>query len=372
MNTAQIVIIGGGLSGLYAAMLLERQRIDYVLLEARDTFGGRIVSTPPYAGTCTGSDLDRFDLGATWFWPTLQPQLSRLIDELGLGTFEQPETGDMLIERSAHEMPTLVRGYPSSPAAMRIAGGMGALVDAVRRQLDPARVLAGRRVTQLTHSGPHVDVHTLDETGTPASYRASHVLLAMPPRLAASTLTFSPPLPEAMTREWTSTGTWMAPHAKYVAIYSEPFWRGDGLSGEARSAAGPLAEIHDASAPRGHAALFGFLGIPAHVRDRIPDNSLRAHCRAQLVRLFGASAAEPVTELLKDWAKDPLTATAADRTGADHPIAPHPMPADGAWAGRLIAIASEWSPRYAGYAAGALDAASLGVTTLLQRLDKAR
>ena len=40
--TARIAIIGGGLSGLYAAALLEQHGIqDYVLLEARETFGGR-------------------------------------------------------------------------------------------------------------------------------------------------------------------------------------------------------------------------------------------------------------------------------------------------------------------------------------------
>ena len=41
MNHKQITIVGGGLSGLYAAFLLEQQGInDYILLEARSSFGG--------------------------------------------------------------------------------------------------------------------------------------------------------------------------------------------------------------------------------------------------------------------------------------------------------------------------------------------
>ena len=45
MQTARIAIIGAGLSGLYAAWLLESHGVqDYVLLEARDTLGGRIAS----------------------------------------------------------------------------------------------------------------------------------------------------------------------------------------------------------------------------------------------------------------------------------------------------------------------------------------
>ncbi|KFA90172.1 hypothetical protein Q664_29805 [Archangium violaceum Cb vi76] len=58
-------------------------------------------------------------------------------------------------------------------------------------------------------------------------------------------------------RAWQHTATWMAPHAKYVAVFDEPFWRRLGLSGEARSRVGPLAEVHDASDCGGEAALFG-------------------------------------------------------------------------------------------------------------------
>jgi cation diffusion facilitator CzcD-associated flavoprotein CzcO len=40
-RTARISIVGGGLSGLYAAFLLDQQGIhDWVLLESRATLGG--------------------------------------------------------------------------------------------------------------------------------------------------------------------------------------------------------------------------------------------------------------------------------------------------------------------------------------------
>jgi monoamine oxidase len=187
----------------------------------------------------------------------------------------------------------------------------------------------------------------------------------VPPRLAASTIDFSPALPEALAQQWKSCATWMAPHAKYVAVFDRAFWREQGRSGEARSAIGPLAEIHDASVPGGHAALFGFLGVPAPVRRQVPDAILQAHCRAQLVRLFGGAAGSPRAEFLKDWAADPCTAVAADQHPGGHQAARLPATAlSGVWRNRLVGIASEWSPEYSGYVAGAVDAARRGVGVL--------
>ena len=115
---------------------------------------------------------------------------------------------------------------------------------------------------------------SVNASGETFSHFAEHVLLAMPQQLAESQLTFSPALPNELARQWRETDTWMAPHAKYIAVFDRPFWRDQGLSGEARSAVGPMVEIHDASTPDGKAAVFGFLGVPADVRSRVSDKEL--------------------------------------------------------------------------------------------------
>ena len=89
MKTARIAIVGGGLSGLYAAYLLERSGIgEYVLFEARETLGGRIVSLAPSGhasgGRNVAATIDRLDLGPSWFWPGYQRELDRLVEALGL------------------------------------------------------------------------------------------------------------------------------------------------------------------------------------------------------------------------------------------------------------------------------------------------
>ncbi len=338
-----------------------------VLFEARAALGGRILSVDARGSRVDTAlpALDRFDLGPSWFWPALQPQLDRLVTELGLERVQQHEDGDMLVERSAQQRPQRMRGYASEPPSMRLAGGTGALVAALHARLDAAVVRIGQTVRRLRCESTHLALSVDDGAGDTTTWRTERVLLAMPPRLAATRLQFDPPLPPELARRWQGTPTWMAPHAKYVALYDTPFWREQGLSGGARSSAGPMGEIHDVSMPGGHAALFGFLGVPAPVRRRVGDEVLRTHCRAQLARLFGERARTPLADALKDWAADPLTATDDDQDGAGHHAAAPPCTADGAWQGRLIGIGSEWSAPFPGYLAGAVDAAEQGVRQIV-------
>jgi monoamine oxidase len=293
----------------------------------------------------------------------MQPQLGRLIADLRLEVFEQPAQGDWLVERSRSAPPERGRGYPSSPASLRLAGGMASLVDALSQKLDPSRLKTAHRAAAIRRLPHGVTVEGLAPDG-PFTCHAEQVLLALPPRLAAESLSFDPPLPDGLSRAWQATPTWMAPHAKYLAVFKAPFWREHGLAGSAQSAVGPMVEVHDASSPGGHAALFGFMGVPPRVRAGVRRDELMAACRAQLVRLFGGPAAQPVAETLQDWAQEPYTATAADSVDAGHAHAPSATASDGPWAGRIFGTASEWSPEYTGYVAGAVDAAQRSIDAL--------
>ena len=378
MQNLPIVIVGGGLSGLYAAFLLEQRGIDYILLEARDRVGGRIAIAKSSVDQNASSQSvdneksnDGFDLGPSWFWPEYQPQLSDLIEALDLTRFAQFEEGDMMVERAANELPSRTQSYQSSPPSMRLVGGMTALTDALYARLDAKRIVTRQIARRLTKTDHYIKIESECSSehmtnGQITTYRAQHVLLALPPRLAVSNIIFEPALPLDVANEWQETATWMAPHAKYVAVYDSPFWRNQGLSGSARSAVGPLTEIHDASLLEGDGALFGFFGVPAHVRQSVSETELKAHCRAQLVRLFGVQAETPTAEYLKDWAQDPLTAIPADASGTDqHAVAPTAKPKTGIWQDGITGSASEWSEAFPGYIAGAIDAANRAVQTLL-------
>ncbi|MFZ4550427.1 MAG: flavin monoamine oxidase family protein [Aquabacterium sp.] len=362
---ADVAIIGGGLAGLCAARRLRALgQHDVVILEARSRFGGRIQSMG------LPNSPDRFDVGATWFWPDMQPEVMALVMQLGLTVDAQHEQGHWTFERRADLPAVQAAGYALSPPAMRLRGGMMALVDALVAETPLASQRLGHEVTALSRHGDRVHVQAIQVSGERVDLDVGKVLLALPPRLVAERVSFSPPLPAALHRAWQQCATWMAPHAKYVAVYPTPFWRDRGLSGAARSAAGPMAEIHDASASQ-HGALFGFLGVPAVWRETVEQADMIRLCRAQLCRLFGAQAEHPVAEFLQDWARDPHTATDADRTSTgEHPQRPKAESDSGEWVGRLFGAGSEWSRSHAGYLAGAVDAAESAVDALLRkRLD---
>ena len=141
MQTARVVIVGGGLSGLYAAYLLQQRGFrDHVLLEAREVLGGRIVSVP---ASVPGSVLDataeaanRFDLGPSSFRPGYQRQLDHLVDELGLARFEQFENGDMMVERSPGMLPQRRHGLDRKQRICRAI-----LADAYSRKNHPPLLL---------------------------------------------------------------------------------------------------------------------------------------------------------------------------------------------------------------------------------------
>ncbi|MDK1493029.1 FAD-dependent oxidoreductase [Sinorhizobium sp. 7-81] len=361
-----ILIVGGGLAGLTAARLLYRAGIGFKLLEARQRLGGRILSVDA-TGEPSG---DGFDLGPSWFWPGMQPAMGDLVDHLGLHSFEQNSEGDVIFQRMSQEHPQRYRGMRQEPRSMRLVGGTGAIISQLAEGLPVGSIELGAQVTHVSLDGESVVVQYLDASGLAERVRASHVLFALPPRLLEAKVLFSPALDFATLERWRRTPTWMAPHAKFFALYDRPFWRDAGLSGTAQSMVGPLVEIHDATTASSRAALFGFVGVPAAERAAAGRDAIVAASVQQLARMFGPEAASPRATLFKDWADDPLTATADDRQAGGHPT-PDPRPwVNGKWRDYISLAGSETSISEPGYLAGAVEAASRITNELITRLSQ--
>ena len=343
------LIVGGGLSGLAVADALETQGADYLLVEARDRFGGRILTHRDETGY--------FDMGPAWFWPA-QPRIAALIARLNLQKFDQFAKGELTFENEQGQVQR-GQGFSSMEGSWRLAGGLGTLTDTLADNLPHDKKRLNSAVTQLER----IDGRCIATLSNGDKISANSVVLALPPRVAAQ-ITFLPALSAAATQTMQNVATWMAGQAKAVAVYDRPFWRDAGLSGDAMSRKGPMVEIHDASpATGGPYALFGFIGVPPN--GRADQQVLRQHLKAQLIRLFGPKAAEPRQLYVKDWAFEPFTATDADKAALyAHPTYGLPQAMTGLWDDRLHFAGSEVAPTFGGYIEGALEAAENVISTL--------
>ncbi|WTK76335.1 FAD-dependent oxidoreductase [Streptomyces sp. NBC_01515] len=251
-------------------------------------------------------------------------------------------------------------GNPIGTPAHRYPGGAAALAEALASALPASALRLASPVTSIgMESGSVLSI------GLGADLvRARQVVVALPPALAADRITFTPALPAPLDALTRSTPVWMGAVTKFVAQYREPFWRAQGLAGAAISRVGPLQELHDMSGPDGSpAALFGF-----GLHDRQPDWAERA--LAQLVRLFGPQAADPVRVMVQDWSTEPWTTPAGGRGLSDYSRFGHPLYQQSALDGRLHWASTETAPHYAGHVEGALAAAERAVTAILDQAAK--
>jgi len=356
VETVDTLIIGAGLSGIYAAYLLVRRNHSFVVLEARERFGGRILS-PEHHGFFS-------DLGPSWYWPEIHPKMAHLIQAMGLKGYRQFEEGNGRFQSAVGAVRT-VGSYMMEPLSWRLYGGMVALIRGLCKQLPEKAIRLNHPVCRIEKvgDGAQVSVGELEKEAR-VRFRARQVILALPPRLAAATILFEPDLSHHLTQAMLRIGTWMAGQAKFYALYETPFWRRMGLSGQAFSERGPLCEIHDGSNnDRGPYGLTGFVGLPAVQREK-QDLVIDA-ILSQLVVLYGQPAAQPTAFFYKDWARERFTATPYDQPPMlEHPLYQPPAGRSSIWDGVIRFAGTETAGQHGGYLEGALMAAERAVRGL--------
>ena len=358
MSTEKVdtIIIGGGLSGIYSAYLLSQKNIPFVILEARGRIGGRILSNEHHGFFS--------DLGPSWYWPEINPKITHLIQTLNLKGYRQFEKGMGRFETPNGTVRT-VRGYPTAPSSWRLTGGMTALITKLFETIPEAAIRLNHPVCEIEKEsgGAIVSVGELEKEPW-ARFRAGKIILAMPPRLAAATILFTPDLSHNLTQAMLRAGTWMAGQAKFYALYEVPYWRQTGLSGQAFSQRGPLGEIHDGSNKgQGPYGLTGFVSIPAAQRNS--EQSLTKAILSQLAAIFGNPAAQPIIFYYQDWAREKFTATQFDQPPMhEHPVYQPPAGQTSIWDGIIHFAGSETASQHGGYLEGALISAERAVINL--------
>ena len=359
-----VVVIGAGLAGLTAAAVCHDNGLDVCVLEAQSRIGGRVHSL--YAETCDAliNNTHVADLGPTWVWAKYQPHVQRWLQALEIELMPQFERGQGMLDRDPNQRAE-PWPLPGQDGMTRINGGPQSIINALCARLPSGTVRTNCPVSAI--SAEHNQLNISTESGQQVS--AHHVIVATPLPIAAQSIDFSPALPEAMTQQMQNTATWMAQQAKVVIQYADAFWREQGFSGRIASQVGPLVEAHDHAATNGTpAALFGFMGVPYNVREQ-HRQELPAAISAQLMRVFGDTAAEPMQVHIEDWANNAWICSRDEQTGGgQHPSVLAKITRETYMQDRLHFAVSETSTISPGLIEGALHA---GESTA-QRIVKGR
>lgn len=153
-DDCEVLVVGGGLTGLTCAFLLHEAGHSVIVVEAADRLGGRVHSLRHRI-----SDAYLADLGPTWIWPDAQPFATRLLHKLGLGLTPQFETGDTLFDLAAHGAPTRHQS-PGMDGSYRVGGGTTAIVERLVERLPGSAIRTGTRVNSIAFETGSIKVST--------------------------------------------------------------------------------------------------------------------------------------------------------------------------------------------------------------------
>src|SRR2546425_823684 len=179
----------------------------------------------------------------------------------------------------------------------RFVGGAQTVALPVAAQLGQRVVLSApvRRITQSS-SGVTVVSDRFNVTG-------QRVIVAIPPTLAGR-IDYQPPLPPLRDQlvQHMPQGSLM----KFEAIYTTPFWRAKGLSGQAVSEIGPIKVTFDTSPADGSLGIMmGFIGgHEARVWENRSEDDLRAAALQNLAIYFGNEALNPLDVVTFNWSTE--------------------------------------------------------------------
>lgn len=261
----------------------------------------------------------------------------------GCGGFEPYESSLLHLAWSQAAAP-----QHETPEAWLVKGGAFQVAGRLASELGDVLQLRAP-VTAIEQS--EADVRVMHGDGTWLT--AAAAVVAVPPPLRLG-IRFEPPLPPGWTGLLQRSP--MGSMVKVLAIYSEPFWRKEGLNGHGVGNLPTLEVTVDSSQPDGPGVLTGFIaGARAKAWQQLGETARRRAVLADLQAWWGPEAANPEELICKNWNQESWSTG-----GFTSFVGPGAWTTFGAiWQqphGRVFWAGSEASSRWPGYCEGALEA----------------
>ncbi len=250
---------------------------------------------------------------ATWVRRNTRTEGARRLFELATEAVWAAEPGDVSLlhvlfyTHSGGGFNTLV-GTGGGAQQDRFHGGSQRIALLMAEELGAERLRLGAPVRRIEHGegGVVLDADGPGGTAGGLEVRARRAIVAIPPTLAGR-VAYDPPLPAR--RDQLTQRMPQGTVIKTMAIYERPFWREEGLSGQATSDVGPARVVFDNSPPDGSpGVLLGFLeGRLARQWGARDAAERRAAVLAGHARLFGERAGRPQRFVERVWAEEEWT-----------------------------------------------------------------
>ena len=204
---------------------------------------------------------------------------------------------------------------------------------------------------------------SLTVTSDGGTVDARAVIVAIPPehRKGIAFLPDLPPEYAKLAQHWPQGNL-----SKAYAAYETPFWRANGLSGEALSDEGPVFITFDVSpGDAGPGILLGF--IDARMFDPLPSQQRREVALAGFAALFGEAASKPIDYVDYSWGTEQFAPG-----GPTAAVPPGSWTAHGQWLRKPVDIifwaGTETADEWTGFLDGAVRSGVRAATEAHQEL----
>jgi monoamine oxidase len=243
----------------------------------------------------------------------------------------------------------------------RFTGGSALIAELQSSRLGAGTVRLNAAVSTISVAGDKVTAGT-----TAGRFDGKRIIVAVPPLLAGR-IDYEPALP--LAREQLTQRAPMGSVIKCQVIYDEPFWRSDGLSGQAIGDGEGSRVVFDNSPPAGSpGVLLAFVeGDQARRLSPEPVEVRRAAVVASMTRYFGPKAAKPAGYLELDWQRERWTGGCYGTLFGPNVWTKY-GPALSAPAGPIHWAGSETSPVWCGYMDGAVRSGERAAAAVLAEL----
>lgn len=267
----------------------------------------KMCKTIPLEAPWTAPKADKWDRMtlAQWLDQHVPTKQARQMLEMALAGAYTSAASELSMLFVAYQLataggPNFVLGVRDAAEDARPVGGMGAIYHAIADRL--AGVIQYQQPVRTIRQ----DADGVTVRSATSEVRASRVVVAVPIAIA-SQIIYEPILPvdRALLHQRMPTGAIIKCHA----LYDEPFWRNDGLTGQTAAPGTAAAVTLDACMHQGGPGVLCIINEGSHARrlSQLAPADRQAAMLDALAERFGPKAKSPFDFTQQDWTAEPYS-----------------------------------------------------------------